>query len=326
MIDIWSQSTILSLCVLSTIICWGAGGIYDKIALRYAPPYLVFACLNTFSIPTILISLVVLCQTSPGWNITYTTLFWTFLASSSYTIGIISYLLAMTLEEASLVLGVTASYPVVLQFIAAHFLNEPIVPARLMGSILVATGVAAIGFSRRQDSLGAAKGFPLRLIVLIVMATLLWGVYGIFDKFAVIESGSGTAFLGKCMWDMIFLLAFTPFMLTKFRYFSRLKTGSEDSSAGDIVEKVDVLVALRSSKLWIPAGVSAICLYIGSLTYMQALSKATASYVIAITGCYPIVMYIMAVLLLKEPFNKLRLIGIILVTTGGILTQTTSAH
>jgi drug/metabolite transporter (DMT)-like permease len=51
---------------------------------------------------------------------------------------------------------------------------------------------------------------------------------------------------------------------------------------------------------------------------------ASASYVITITGCYPLLMYIFAMWLLKERFNKMRFAGILLVVVGGALVQMTA--
>nr|MDZ4835793.1 DMT family transporter [Candidatus Melainabacteria bacterium] len=127
-----------------------------------------------------------------------------------------------------------------------------------------------------------------------------WGVWGIFDKKAVDAGGALTAFYVHCIYELIALIPMAIYVLQKRKQY--LKTGW---------------------KLWSPVIGSGLCINIGSASYMLALSMATASYVIVITGCYPMIMYLLALLVLKEKYNSARLIGIILVTIGGIITHTT---
>jgi drug/metabolite transporter (DMT)-like permease len=58
---------------------------------------------------------------------------------------------------------------------------------------------------------------------------------------------------------------------------------------------------------------------------MFAMTMATASYVIVITGCYPLFMYLFAMLFLKEKLDKLRVLGVLLVVLGGLMVQTTQS-
>ncbi len=51
------------------------------------------------------------------------------------------------------------------------------------------------------------------------------------------------------------------------------------------------------------------------------MQRSEASYVIAITGCYPMLMYLLALVWLKERFSQARFAGISLVVLGGILVQ-----
>jgi uncharacterized membrane protein len=51
------------------------------------------------------------------------------------------------------------------------------------------------------------------------------------------------------------------------------------------------------------------------------MSLSTASYVVVITGCYPLLMYLFALLFLKEKFNAIRFAGVVLVVAGGGLVQ-----
>lgn len=297
-----SADIALNLCVLISTLCWGAWGIFDKISLRYASSVFVAAALFAFSIPAGALTFVLLNIYDPGWGLTPEIFFWTGLGFASYAIAMVCYLSALNISEASYVLGATASYPIILQFLSNWFLGESLVPARIFGSLLVAAGVTAIGVSvteQQKRELGSDK--KRLLFGLVIAATLLWGIWGIFDKKAVEAGGPLAAFLAHCIFEFVALLPLGVLIWRKHRqYFG------------------------AGAKLWLPLSASAICINFGGLSYMLALSMATASYVIVITGCYPLIMYLLALLILKERFNYIRLIGIALVTIGGIVTHTTA--
>lgn len=298
-----SPETSLNICILVSLLCWGAWGIFDKMALRHAPSTFVMLGLFSFSVPCAAITALLLNTQQPGWSLSLEVFGWTFLGFFCYGAAMICYLKALSISEASYVLGATASYPVLLQFLSVLFLNEPLVPARLGGSLLVALGVAAIGASKsdsKEPAVALSAGKKKLLIFFVVAATVLWGVWGIFDKKAVNAGGALTAYLAHCIWEISFIPPLCVYVLRKYKsYFN------------------------SGWKLWAPVTGSALCINIGAFSYMMALSLATASYVIVITGCYPMIMYLLAILILKERFNPIRLFGIILVTAGGIITHGT---
>jgi drug/metabolite transporter (DMT)-like permease len=291
----------LNTCILISLLCWGAWGIFDKLSLKYAPSTFVMLGLFAFSIPCAIGTVIWLNMHQPGWTVSPEILGWTFLGFFCYSAAMICYLKALNISEASYVLGATASYPVLLQFLSALFLGEALVPARLGGSLLVALGVTGIGASvSRETAKAVPTGKKKQLIFFVITATLLWGVWGIFDKKAVTAGGALTAYLAHCIWEMLFMIPLGIYVLKKYKsYFN------------------------SGWKLWFPVTGSAVCINVGSFTYMTALSLATASYVIVITGCYPLIMYLLALAVLKEKFNVVRLIGIILVTVGGVITHGT---
>ncbi len=288
----------LNLSILACLICWGAWGIFDKLALAKAPAFVVAACLAACAMPAALITFIFLQSSGAGWHPTPEIFFWVTLGFFSYGIATLCYLQAMAMGEASYVLGATASYPIVLQFLSFLVLAEPIVPVRLAGSVLVALGVAAIGFSNNQH--GDRPWKNPRLLLLVIAATLLWGIWGVFDKKAVTLAGPTPCFLAHCLIESSASIALLIFAFLKYR------------------------ASFAKGQLpLLPIGASALCLKFGGFCYLFAMSMATASYVIVITGCYPMIMYLLALWILKERFNRVRLLGIVLVTAGGIITQTT---
>jgi len=62
-----------------------------------------------------------------------------------------------------------------------------------------------------------------------------------------------------------------------------------------------------------------------AVSYLFAMTMASVSYVIVITGCYPLFMYLFAVIFLKERLSKMRIGGMALVIIGGLLVQNTQS-
>jgi drug/metabolite transporter (DMT)-like permease len=347
----------LSLQIIVTLLCWGAWGIFDKKALEHSSEFEVMFLLYALSVFTVPVSLILLNVFQPGWNIDSGVIFWSALASLSYLIAQVAYLAALRRTEASYVLGITASYPLVLQLLSTILLHETLVPARAIGSLIIAGGIALVGSSTHNNPLkldttgnGArtASTGPFRdlgidtnlcaeakqhskktavlciedipdksivmadvsksttasrerLIVLVisVIASISWGFVGLMDKQALAFGHPLEVYLCQRSWDVLVAIVLLGFMLLKRRSHS------------------------FSRQTWTFCGLSELSLGLGSMTYLFALATATASYVITITGCYPLFMYFFALLFLKERFNFKRCLGIALIVCGGIAVQLT---
>ncbi|MBX9772361.1 MAG: DMT family transporter, partial [Candidatus Obscuribacterales bacterium] len=234
------------------------------------------------------------------------------LGSFAYFVATASYLVAMSKGEASLILGATSTYPVLAQVLAYFFLKEDLVPARIIGCLVVLVGILVIGKSANGTKPGSDAQHPpvkhsradlIITLVGIVLAVFGWAMRGIFDKFACSEAHALEVNLGKCVCDSFFAA-----LTLIYVYFKRAE------------------IPFANRGLWTWASGSALCLAGGGAAYFIALDLASASYIIAITGCYPVIMYVLAMLILKEKFNAPRALGIFLITLGGIITQTTQGH
>lgn len=292
----------LNLLVLISLFCWGFWGISDKKALAYGSQYEVMLCLYFLSlllIPPVILALNII---HPGWSLPPDLFFWTGLASLAYTGAILSYLNAMSKTEASFVLGITASYPLVLQILATLFLGEKLVWQRLLGGLVIGAGIGMIGGSQTKRKEKLPVDQKMQLVLSVVMATLCWGVWGLFDKKALASGGPLEVYLAQRFWDLFFLVLFLGVLIWRKIKFN-----------------------WRNKKLWLFSAGSEGSVAVGGLAYLGALSQASASYVITITGCYPLVMYILALFLLKEKFNAIRFAGIVLVVCGGLLVQLTQS-
>lgn len=352
--------------VLVSLLLWGAWGIFDKKALGHTQPVGQLAAVYSFSPLLAVLMVALLSVFLPGWQLSGHTLGCEFLAQVCYFVATASYLVAMSRGEASLILGATASYPVVAQVLANATLGEPLVPARIIGCLVVVAGIIAISGSSLSLSnfrtkrhlpsptvrnvqmsndatisnqmeerthsarggggtamlvkseletrtaasssgapLGSPLGSPLNICITVAcigLAVLGWAMRGIFDKMAVTHAHPFEVYLSKYVVDSVFAVAVIGWLLHK-------RCGGQ----------------LFRREMWPFAGGSALCLAGGSAAYYVVLSMTSASYVIAITGCYPLIMYVLALCVLKEKFNLTRAFGITLITCGGILTQTTQS-
>lgn len=286
--------------IIISLVCWGFWGIADKKALSYGSQYEVILCLYALSFLFIPLIAFILNIVHPGWSLSFEVMGWTGLAAFCYTIAIFSYLSAMSKTEASFVLGITASYPIVLQFLAAAFLGEQLVPQRILGGLVIGAGIGMISGSVSKNDNRLTRHEYISLAACVILATLCWGVWGIFDKKALSISGPLEVYLAQRLWDVFFF--FVLLMIFWWR---------------------KVQLSFRNEKLWLFCGLSEAAIGGGGLSYLAALSVASASYVITITGCYPLLMYLFALLFLKEKFNKMRFAGISLVVLGGLLVQLT---
>lgn len=290
--------------IFLTIICWGGWGIFDKKALEQAGQTEVMLCLYILSVPFAPLAYLILNLSVPGWTISLNSILWTGLASLCYIIALLAYLQAMKRSEASLVLGITAGYPLVLQFIAFFFLKEALVLERLVGAVIIGAGVTLIGSSskgeKEKGQTAGSRQEKKRVLILAAVATFCWGVWGAFDKLAIQDTHPLAVYMSQRCWDIVFLVGLLVFVFMR---------GKKPN------------LSLR--RTWFYCGLSELSLGLGGLSYLWALSLSSASYVVTITGCYPLLMYLLALLLLKEQFNANRFIGILLVVLGGFVVQLT---
>ena len=417
-----AETVLINSMVLLCLLFWGAWGIFDKKALSQTAPVGQLVAVYCASPLLALILVGVLTIWVPGWHLTGHTLFYALLGSISYFVATIGYLVAMTKGEASLILGVTASYPLIAQVLAFLMLGEELNLVRLVGCVVMIAGIIVISASgssekeqipalkppdlnalptakqnatsnwqaeqksiaaslnrsisnaistdsnstaplnavvargsssiamlelastgpvalqqdrtstaidpekedlhrailegnnnfeqpyipkEAEPSSGKPSALPTKMSLVCTICVLIavsgWALRGIFDKIAVDHPAHPfEVYLGKFICDSVLGIGAFIWLLKN---------------------RPEVNVFSKTLRPW--ATGSAICLAGGSAAYYIALSKLSASYVIAITGCYPLFMYLLAVCILKEKFNMVRAIGIALITAGGVITQLT---
>jgi drug/metabolite transporter (DMT)-like permease len=301
----WSFVSQQNALLLITLVCWGIWGIFDKQALERSSHLDVFLVMVLLEVPQIPVLAALLQLTQPGWQICPQLVFWSALSAVLFALNMATYLVALSRSEASYVLGLTAGYPLVSQILAVTFLGEQLVPGRLFGALLIATGVFAIGFSPDSTRIDRGRvqhrtGLQERLFLLacVVIATITWGLKGLIDKKALNLGTPLEVMLIEVTANSTVLIPLIAIFI--WRQHKPL---------------------LTDKKMWKFATLSTLALAIGGLAYLAALKRSTASYVITVTGCYPLIMYLFALWTLNERLDKLRLIGIALVALGGIVVQ-----
>ena len=279
--------------VVAVLVLWAWWGLFDKKALGEANYLGVLLTNYTYSIPIFGISVIVLHFAHRNWRLDPHVFVWSALCSLCTVGALTAYLAAMKRTEASLVLGATASYPIVTQLILIIFVNERVPLLQLIGSAIVVSGLIVLALSG-GDKKGLAGKDRLFVWTCVAIATLLWGIWAICYREAAANNHNLEAYLGKCLTDGALLLVLLPF----------LKDNMHSPSS--------------KPRLWGFCGLSSLCIYGGSLGFVTALRYGSTGYVTVITSCYPALMYVFAVLFLKEKRNTLRALGILLVVAGGI--------
>ncbi|MBU6451361.1 MAG: DMT family transporter [Cyanobacteria bacterium REEB67] len=300
----------LNLLVAVCLACWSTWGILDKKALDSATHLDVLLFQHIIYLIEIPLSFAIILYLYHACALVPQAWLWTGMASTVSSLATLFYLLALSKAEASYVLGITASYPIFVQFFACLWLGESLVGERLLGSILVVGGVTLIGSSKqaahptmigKSDAEHRRRNFSILLIC--ALATFCWGVTGLLDKKAVMLDLPIKIYFARCLWDALICLI----MYLVYRA---------------IKHKVDY----GNKRAWKFSFLSALCLSLGTLCYLFAMAVSSASYVIVITGCYPLFMYLFAVLFLKERLSKLRSAGMLLVVIGGLMVQATQSQ
>jgi drug/metabolite transporter (DMT)-like permease len=289
--------------ILMALCCWGMCGIFEKKALGFGTnleAILTLLLLNVIQTP---ILCLILSGSRPHWHLSCEGLLWSLALSITGTVANLAYLRAMSKSDASFVLGSTACYPVISLVMATLFLGEKFPILRLVGAAVVAAGVFAISLPVKdlaEKDRQTVSHLPVDVKVSVMIAALAWGLCGIIGKKAVSVADPLEITLGRYLFDAIMFIALWH-----------------------VFQRQNCRINLLKLNVWRFCGLSSICLALGGWASLSAMSRLPASYVISITACYPVIMYALAVILLKERFSVTRFAGILLIVLGGMFVQLT---
>ncbi len=281
-----------------TLMSWGIAGIFDKKAVASSSPKSVFLAFHFFSMLMVAGLLVALPSVYGDWHLAKGVLFWEGLNSLAALIALVTYFWAMSKAQASYVLGITAGYPIVSQLLAVPILHEPLSASRVIAAVLVSLGVAAIGYSASSEQKQLTRRDRVLVSFAIITTTILWALLGIFEKQSLSFGRPLEAYLALSIWKSLLVVAAMGWFLLK---------------------KQPLGLANRST--WKFSWLSAALVAAGNLGFIFALTGTDANYLIVMTAAYPLVMYLAALLFLKEKLSFFRALGIALIVAGAVLIE-----
>lgn len=139
-----SGETLLYLSV--AILTWGAGAIFDKLVLKYLSPldafYLRLFVMMVFFAFIIFLRLGYVINDIKKAH--YHAYIFTFLGIFMAMAGVFAYLRAMSAEEASKIVPLSSTYPLITLILAVLFLGESFSYVKLAGTFLIIVGVYLI--------------------------------------------------------------------------------------------------------------------------------------------------------------------------------------
>lgn len=279
-----------------TLMAWGVAGIFDKKAVESAAPKQVFVTFHLFLGVVALALFILLPWIYPDWHVSSGVIFWEGLNAVAALAAFLAYYYAMSMTQASWVLGITAGYPIIGQLLSTPLTGEPFKVSALGAAALVSIGVALIGWSGGEEQKTLEKKEKLTLVFCVALSTMLWGLLGIFEKRSLEFGRPFETYFAQACWKTVLIVLVIAFL-----------------------GKKGYKTAFRTPGAWKFSWLSAAGVTAGNIAYLLALTQSTAGYVITMTAGYPLVMYVFALTFLKEKLNVVRAIGILLIVLGAVV-------
>ena len=136
--------------------------------------------------------------------------------------------------------------------------------------------------------------------ILLITATILWGIWGIANKYAVQNAHPFT---------VAWMYAVPSILLIPLWYW--LGTRASPATALD-----------RTAFVW--AALASLTSIAATTLLFFVMQRQPASLVVAAVSAYPLVTLVIGVLAGIEKFSPLRLVGIVVIIVGVILVQSSS--
>lgn len=136
--------------------------------------------------------------------------------------------------------------------------------------------------------------------LLLIIATILWGVWGIANKYAVLNAHPFT---------VTWMFSVPSILLIPLWYW----LGSRASPATALD---------KTAFFW--AAVASVTSIAATTLLFFVMQRRPASLAVAATSAYPLITLIIGVLAGAEKFSPQRLIGIVVIIVGVVLVQTST--
>jgi drug/metabolite transporter (DMT)-like permease len=284
--------------VVITMLGWGIAGVFDKKAVENGNSRSTFLAFHLFNVPLACLLMLILPICFGPVKLNAGLVLWEGLNAVCAMLALIVYYHALTKTQASWVLGITAGYPVIGQILAFVVLGEKFSWMALASAATVSIGVATIGYSAGQEHKALSRRERLVLWSCVGFCTLLWGILGILDRQGLFYGPPLDGFLTVSLWKALFATAVIPLLM-----------------------RGQTAVDLRNLKMWKWSSLAAAFVAAGNVGFLYALPLLPTGYVIVVTACYPLIMYVGALLFLGEKLNPLRVLGIVIIVAGLVLAE-----
>jgi drug/metabolite transporter (DMT)-like permease len=277
---------------------WGVAGVFDKKAVENGNSRATFLSFHLFNVPLACLLLVVIPLVCGPVNLNASLVLWEGIDALCAMVALIVYYHALTKTQASWVLGITAGYPIIGQMLAFLALGEDFSWMSLAAAATVSLGVAAIGYSASKEHKALSRRDRVILWLCVAFCTLLWGVLGVLDKQGTRCGQPMEGFLVVCMWKALFACVAIP-----------------------LLARGQTAVDMTNRRMWTYSSLASACVAGGNIGFLLALPLLPTGYVIVVTACYPLIMYILALCFLGEKLNWSRVLGIALIVAGLALAE-----
>ena len=132
---------------LLTISFWGVSPIFEKVALRSVEPFTALFIRTGICFAVMVFAFPFLVPDGFSTLIGLSLKDYTFLALSGIVGGILgklTYFALLRIESASKIVPLTATYPLVATFLGILFLKESLTLEKILGAILVTSGIVLL--------------------------------------------------------------------------------------------------------------------------------------------------------------------------------------
>jgi uncharacterized membrane protein len=285
----------LTFTLIATAI-WGVWGIVSAVVSREVSPLVTQVISTLGTVPAALLLFF-----SPDWkqgtNVKLGILF-AALTGLSGSVGNLCLLRALSLQgPVSMVLPVSGMFPLVTALLAMLLLRERLNRTQAAGLVLALAAIYIVGLEASGAASEGVHGYRLEAL------TTPW----MFWTFTALVSWGGSAFLQK---------------ISTFHCSSELCTIVFSLSSIPLAIAIFLLAPGLSFKLsgkgWLLSVLFGALIGIGALVTFASYRWGKASVVTPIIGLYPAITVLLAVPLLKEDMDTLRIVSVTLALAAGV--------
>lgn len=205
------------------------------------------------------------------------------------TLGNMLWFMAMESGKASVVSGFTAAYPVITVIATVVGLGATLLPLQVISIALLVGAAILLGVVEESDEHSESRAW----IAPMVLAVLLWGAWGVFEKLAIASVG----FAGNAG---IYVLVSTPMMLA---------FGWRDGRRRGPLDRKAVRAAQPTLFLFAAAGI----------TIFLAIGLGPLAVVVPLTTAYPVVAILFRRFWMAEEMTRAQKVAVGLAILGAAL-------